>query len=126
MITGDYYLCRAIVPSLAGSQCPDLLIAFDADLEAHKRSNGYVIAEQGKPPDFVLEIATQRTGREDSGNKRDDCADFGIAEYWRFDETPTGRWHDARLAEARADREREARLQAEARARELEARLGGK
>ena len=98
LITGDHYLCRAIVPSLAGSQCPDLLIAFDADIEAHKRSNGYVIAEQGKPPDFVLEIASQRTGREDSGNKRKDYAGFGIAEYWRFDETKDGRWHGARLA----------------------------
>ena len=98
LITGDHYLCRAIVPSLAGSQCPDLLIAFDVDLEAHKRSNGYVIAEQGKPPDFVLEIASQRTGREDSGNKRKDYAGFGIAEYWRFDETANGRWHGARLA----------------------------
>ena len=98
LITGDHYLCRAIVPSLAGSQCPDLLIAFDVDLDAHKRSNGYVIAEQGKPPDFVLEIASQRTGREDSGNKRKDYAGFGIAEYWRFDETKDGRWHGARLA----------------------------
>ena len=75
-----------------------MLIAFDADIEAHKRSNGYVIAEQGKPPDFVLEIASQRTGREDSGNKRKDYAGFGIAEYWRFDETKDGRWHGARLA----------------------------
>ena len=126
MITRDHYPCRAIVPSLAGSRYTDLLIAFDADIEADQRSNGYIIAEPGTPPDFVLEIASQRTGNEDAGDKRDDCADFGIAEYWRFDETPTGRWHGARLVEARADREREARLQAEARARELEARLGGK
>ena len=133
MITGDHYLCRAIRPNLAGSQYPDLLIAFDADIEADQRSNGYIIAEPGKPPDFVLEIASQRTGNEDAGDKRDDCADFGIAEYWRFDETPTGRWHGARLSGEWADRAREARLQAEARAdraearaRELEARLGGK
>ena len=98
LITGDHYLCRAIVPSMAGSQCPDLLIAFDADIEAYERSNGYVIAEQGKPPDFVLEIASQRTGREDSGNKRGAYAGFGISEYWRFDETADGRWHGDRLA----------------------------
>ena len=72
MITGDYNPCRAIVPSLAGSRYPDLLIAFDADIEAHKRSNGYIIAEPGKPPDFVLEIASQRTGNEDVSDKRDD------------------------------------------------------
>ncbi len=90
MITGDHYLCRPIVPSLAGSRYPDLLIAFDADIEADQRSNGYIIAEPGKPPDFVLEIASQRTGNEDAGDKRDDYAGFGLPEYWRFDETENG------------------------------------
>lgn len=32
------------------------------------------------------------------GAKRDDYATLGILEYWRFDETETGRWHGARLA----------------------------
>ncbi len=98
LMTGDHYLCRTIAPNLAGSRYPDLLIAFNADIEAYERSNGYIIAEQGKPPDFVLEIASQHTGREDVGDKRDDYADFGIPEYWRFDETPTGSWHGNRLA----------------------------
>ena len=98
LMTGDHYLCRTIAPNLAGSRYPDLLIAFNADLEAYERSNGYIIAEQGKPPDFVLEIASHSTAREDVGDKRDDYADFGIPEYWRFDETPTGSWHGNRLA----------------------------
>ena len=98
LITGDHYLCRTIMPNLAGSRYPDLLIAFNADIEAYRRSNGYIIAEQGKPPDFVLEIASEHTASEDVGDKRDDYANFGIPEYWRFDETPTGRWHGARLA----------------------------
>ena len=98
LMTGDHYLCRTIAPNLAGSRYPDLLIAFDADLEAYQRSNGYIIAEQGKPPDFVLEIASHSTGSEDVGDKRDDYADFGIPEYWRFDETANGSWHGARLA----------------------------
>ena len=98
LMTGDHYLCRTIAPNLAGSRYPDLLIAFNADLEAYERSNGYIIAEQGKPPDFVLEIASQSTGSEDVGDKRDDYAGFGIPEYWRFDETANGSWHGARLA----------------------------
>ena len=98
LMTGDHYLCRTIAPNLAGSRYPDLLIAFNADLEAYERSNGYIIAEQGKPPDFVLEIASHSTGREDVGDKRDDYADFGIPEYWRFDETENGLWHGNRLA----------------------------
>ena len=98
LMTGDHYLCRTIAPNLAGSRYPDLLIAFNADIEAYQRSNGYIIAEQGKPPDFVLEIASHSTGSEDVGDKRDDYADFGIPEYWRFDETANGSWHGARLA----------------------------
>ena len=51
----------------------------------------------GKPPDFVLEVASIRTADNDVTGKRRDYADFGIPEYWRFD--PTGRErYDAPLA----------------------------
>ena len=75
---------------------PDLLIALGADTEAHRENNGYVISEQGKPPDFVLEIASRSTGRQDVVEKRTAYADLGIPEYWRFDET--GEFHGTRLA----------------------------
>ena len=75
---------------------PDLLIAFDVDPTAYEASNGYVISEQGKPPDFVLEVASESTANIDTGAKRDDYAALGIAEYWRFDRT--GEYHGARLA----------------------------
>ena len=81
---------------MTGIRNPDLLIAFDADPEAYRRSNGYIISEQGKPPDFVLEIGSPSTGRVDVREKRDDYAALGIPEYWRFDET--GRSHGTRLA----------------------------
>ena len=51
----------------------------------------------GKPPDFVLEVASEHTGRRDYTTKRDDYARLGILEYWRFDYTG-GRFHDAPLA----------------------------
>ena len=75
---------------------PDLLVAFDVDPELYRANNGYIISEQGKPPDFVLEIASESTGSADTGAKRDDYAKLGIPEYWRFDET--GQYHGARLA----------------------------
>ena len=60
IITGDQYL----IPSrpdddedLTGLWYPDLMIAFGVDRAAYDQSNAYVISEQGKPPDFVLEIA---------------------------------------------------------------------
>ena len=81
---------------MTGVKYPDLLIAFDVDPEAYQSSNAYVISEQGKPPDFVLEIASRGTWREDTGEKREVYAAFGIPEYWRFDET--GEFYGERLA----------------------------
>ncbi len=81
---------------MTGLVYPDLLVAFSADPALYRAHNGYVISEQGKPPDFVLEVASRSTGRRDTHDKRIAYADLGIPEYWRFDET--GRYHGARLA----------------------------
>ncbi len=75
---------------------PDLFIAFDVDPQAYRDRNGYIISEQGKPPDFAMEVASPSTGSIDVGEKRDDYAALGITEYWRFDQT--GEYHGARLA----------------------------
>ena len=58
----ERYLVAAPARNMAGSRYPDLLIALNANPEAYERSNGYIIDEQGKPPDFVLEIASASTG----------------------------------------------------------------
>ena len=96
LVTADHWIVQDAEDFQRRRRYPDLMVAFDVDLEAHRASNGYIIAEQGKPPDFVLEIASQSTGRIDVGPKRDDYEAFGIREYWRFDET--GAFHGARLA----------------------------
>ena len=75
---------------------PDLLIAFDVDPDLYYEQNGYVIADQGKPPDFILEVASPSTARIDTVDKRVDYAAFGVPEYWRFDHT--GESHGVRLA----------------------------
>lgn len=105
LITGDQYLCPVVPPRLAGARYLELMIAFNADLEA-RRNNGYVIAEHGKPPDFAMEIASTITGSDDSGKNRGitsataspNTGGYGIPEYRCFDETPTRRWHGAPLA----------------------------
>ena len=96
LVTGERYISPAPTQDMTGLRFPDLLIAFDVDLAAYERSNAYVISEQGKPPDFVLEIASRSTGREDITTKRNAYARLGIREYWRFDET--GLYHRTRLA----------------------------
>ena len=76
---------------------PDLMIAFGVDSGAIVSRNGYVIQHAGKPPDFVLEVASRRTGRRDYTVKRAGYARYGVREYWRFDHTG-GQFHDAALA----------------------------
>ena len=95
LVAGDHYLAVAPTRNLSGVRYPDLLVAFGVDPEAYRRSNAYVISEQGKPPDFVLEVASRSTGHVDVTEKRADYAALGIGEYWRFDET--GAYHGARL-----------------------------
>ena len=75
---------------------PDLMIAFEVDPSLYYEQNGYVVSDQDKPPDFVLEVASPSTADIDVGPKRDDYAALGIAEYWRFDHT--GEHHGQRLA----------------------------
>ena len=75
---------------------PDLLIAFDVDPALYHEQRGYVIADQGKPPDFILEVASPSTARVDTIDKRREYAELGVREYWRFDHT--GESHGTRLA----------------------------
>ena len=75
---------------------PDLMVAFDVDPELYRETNGYVISEHGKPPDLVLEIASEGTGHVDVGEKQKFYERLGIPEYWRFD--ATGEYHGTRLA----------------------------
>ena len=96
LVTGDHYLVVRPTRNLAGSRYPDLLVAFGVDPAAYKASNGYIVSEQGKPPDLVLEVASESTADVDVGEKREDYAALGIGEYWRFDET--GPYHGTRLA----------------------------
>ena len=76
---------------------PDCLVAFGVDPEAILACNGYVISEVGKPPEFVLEVASESTGRRDYTHKRAIYAEYGVAEYWRFDRSG-GQYHDRPLS----------------------------
>jgi Uma2 family endonuclease len=71
-----------------GLRVPDLIIAFGVDPGKIIADRGYSIEQWSKPPDFVLEIASESTAENDVTGKRDDYAAFGIPEYWRFD--PSG------------------------------------
>ncbi len=67
---------------------PDIYLALGVDVEAIRRRNGYLIWEVGKPPDFVLEVASESTARRDLDAKRSLYLDMvGAVENWRFDST---------------------------------------
>ena len=95
-VGGDGYLCSDTRDRSRWVR-PDCLVAFGVDPAAILARNGYVISEVGKPPDFVLEVASESTGRQDYTVKRDIYAEYGVAEYWRFDPSG-GKYHDAPLS----------------------------
>ena len=70
---------------------PDLYLAFGVDAPAIYARNGYVIEEVGKPPEFVLEVASESTHAVDTERKPELYSRIGVGEYWRFD--PTGGDH---------------------------------
>ena len=67
------------------SVAPDVFVVFEVEDRKRRR---YLVWEEGKGPDFVLEVASKSTWREDLGPKREIYARLGVKEYWMYD--PTG------------------------------------
>ena len=61
---------------------PDVFVVFGA---ANHNRMIYKLWEEPKAPDFVLEVASRNTWREDLGPKRSIYAALGVTEYWLFD-----------------------------------------
>ena len=71
---------------------PDVFVARGVP----KRSRDtYKIWEEGKPPDFVLEVASPGTAGDNAGDKMELYARLGVREYWLYD--PQGGLHKPRL-----------------------------
>ena len=66
---------------------PDVFVVFGVEDRVRRR---YLVWEEGKGPDFVLEVASKSTWREDLGPKRELYARLGVREYWQYD--PTGEY----------------------------------
>jgi len=96
LVEADRWIVASPESNRSRARRADLLVAFNVSHQIYRDNNGYIVSEQGKPPDFVLEVASVSTASIDTGAKRQDYAALGIPEYWRFDET--GEHHGARLA----------------------------
>ena len=66
------------------SVAPDVFVVFG--VEDYPRMN-YKVWEEGKGPDFVLEVASPNTWREDVERKPGVYAGLGVREYFLFDPT---------------------------------------
>ena len=96
LVNGYGYLCYD-TRDRTNWTVPDCIVAVGVDPGAIEARNGYVISEVGRPPDFVLEVASGSTGRNDYTRKRDIYASAGVGEYWRFDSSG-GRFHGRPLS----------------------------
>ena len=85
LVTGERYIVPGPAYVAGESRYPDLLVAFDVDPAAYEARNGYVVSEQGKPPNFILEVASRHTASDDLEGKKDYYEELGVGEYWLFD-----------------------------------------
>ena len=83
LVEYDRWIVASPQDNRAEGRRPDLLVAFNVSPGLYAEHNGYLISEQGKPPDFVMEVASPSTASNDTGVKRDEYAALGISEYWR-------------------------------------------
>ena len=67
------------------SVAPDVFVVLGAE---NRPRHSYLLWQEPKGPDFVLEITSARTKDRDQGPKRETYRRLGVREYWQFD--PTG------------------------------------
>ena len=85
IVSADHYIVPGPAYVAGESRYPDLVVAFDADPAGYEARNGYVVSEQGKPPDFILEVASRRTASDDLAGKMDYYERLGVGELWLYD-----------------------------------------
>ena len=64
---------------------PDVYVAFGV---ANRHRLSYVVWEEGKPPDFVLEVVSPSSRRQDREEKRVRYAKMGVPEFFWYDPAP--------------------------------------
>ena len=65
---------------------PDVFVVFGARNRKEERAS-YRLWEEEKAPDFVLEITSPATWRDDRDRKRELYRRLGVGEYWQYDPT---------------------------------------
>ncbi len=86
---------------------PDVQVVFGVERGGNRRT--FKVWEEGKAPDFVLEVASPSTAEHDARHKAREYARIGVREYWRLD--PEGTMMEAPLQGYRAGRGRYDRVE---------------
>ena len=90
------------------SVSPDCYVAMGLSPEQQEninRNNTYRLWEVGKPPDFVMEVASYSTKTADLVSKRALYASLGIGEYWRYDHSGGDHYGEPLVGERLVDGE---------------------
>ena len=66
---------------------PHMMIVRDVDVALFEASNAYIISEQGKPPDWVIMLASDSTAEANLGPRRNYFESLAVPEYWLLDDT---------------------------------------
>lgn len=80
-VSGDilmYYVQG--IPSMSIS--PDVLVSFEIGMKARRT---YLVWEEGKAPDFVMEFSSKKTVQKDLNDKKDIYASLNIQDYILYD-----------------------------------------
>ena len=72
-----------------------MMVARNVDVGLFEAGKAYIISEQGKPPDWVIMLASDSTAEANLGSRRDYFESLGVPEYWLLDDT--GELHGATL-----------------------------
>ena len=82
---GDIYIYYLDEYGRRERVAPDALIALGVTREDAGEDESYFVERLGKPPDFVMEIASRSTHRVDLEAKPPVYAQIGVSEYWLLD-----------------------------------------
>ena len=66
---------------------PDVQVVFGVGRGGNRST--FKVWEEGKAPDFVLEVASPSTAENDARHKAQEYLGIGVREYWRLDPTGT-------------------------------------
>ena len=64
---------------------PDVQVVFGVGDGGNRNRRTYKVWEEGKAPDFVLEVASPSTAKNDARYKTQEYLGIGVREYWRLD-----------------------------------------